>query len=568
VCEFFFFICCGVAQLQQPRAIRVEEAKLPRNIESYRRAVMRLQFLPAVLLLASCLAAVHGRREGAPNFIHCSPVPPPPLANFSQLLNHTDLSSPLFNQRFQYFDLRPHAVGDPVLFYAGPENAANAYTMSCTALLQFAQQLNASGIIAAEHRFFGTSWPDDLTKDNYRAVMSTLTLSNILADYAAIIKSFTRQGGHYDGGRVIVFGGSYGGFLAAMMRLSHADAVFAAVASASPVHLTGSGVDTGLWYDTVARVFAQQDGGCAGAVSAAFADLKSALDAGNFSNVQQQLDLCAMPTAPLVGEFMILAMHAAQIITQFNYPFKAAAKIPFPFQSFCAEISAKPHPALSDLRLLLDLGYNNSGALRCFGPKQQQLQTSQDTHAHTHTPPDAPPQPPPSLRSAFSDISFEMSWYYITCTFFGLPIAAGAASQSFFSYSYPYNLPAINNYCQTTLFWSGVALQQPPPINEAIIGNSSRIIFSNQDFDPVAPFSLSRSLSDTLLLLNIPNASHTQDVVAYDDQVVQQRCLGIIIHPCVYAFSIHDKECRSKHQSRNHGRRKLIFSRSGCMLAK
>lgn len=508
---------------------------------------MRLQSLPALLLFLSCLAAAHAR-EGSPNFIHCSPLPPPPLANFSQLLNHTDPLSPLFNQRFQYFDLRPHAAGDPVLFYAGPENAANAYTMSCTALLQFAQQLNASGIIAAEHRFFGSSWPDNLSKDNYRAVMATLTLTNILADYAAIIQALTRQGGHFDGGRVIVFGGSYGGFLAAMMRLTHGDVVFASVASASPVYLTGSGVDTGLWYDTVAKVFGKKDGKCAGAVSAAFAHLKSALDSGNFSYVQQQLDLCAVPTAPLVGEFMILAMHAAQIVTQFNYPFKAAAKTPFPFQSFCADISTKPDPSLSDLRLLLDLGYNNSGALHCFGPKQQQLQMPpKDMH---HMPPATTPQPPPSLRSAFSDISFELSWYYITCTFFGLPIAAGAASQSFFSYSYPYNLPAINNYCQTTLFWSGVTLQPEPPINEDMIRNSSRIIFSNQDFDPVAPFSLSHSLSDTLLLLTIPNASHTQDVIAYDDQVARrmQRRLGIIVHPCVYAFIIHDIERRSKRQ--------------------
>jgi hypothetical protein len=64
----------------------------------------------------------------------------------------------------------------------------HSYTMPCTALLQFAQELNASGVLAAEHRFFGASWPDNVTKDNYRAVMASLTLENILADYAAIIR--------------------------------------------------------------------------------------------------------------------------------------------------------------------------------------------------------------------------------------------------------------------------------------------------------------------------------------------------------------------------------------------
>ncbi len=103
--------------------------------------------------------------------------------------------------------------------------------------------------MAAEHRFFGQSWPENVTKDNYRAVMATLTLDDILADYAAIISSLTREGARYAGGRAVVFGGSYGGFLAAMMRITHADVVFAAVASAAPVHLAGSGVDTGLWCD-------------------------------------------------------------------------------------------------------------------------------------------------------------------------------------------------------------------------------------------------------------------------------------------------------------------------------
>ena len=104
--------------------------------------------------------------------------------------------------------------------------------------------------MAAEHRFFGQSWPDNVTKDTYRAVMAALTLDNILADYAAVISSVTREGARYAGGKVVVFGGSYGGFLAAMMRITHADRVFAAVASAAPVQLTGSGVDTGLWCDT------------------------------------------------------------------------------------------------------------------------------------------------------------------------------------------------------------------------------------------------------------------------------------------------------------------------------
>ena len=250
----------------------------------------------------------------------------------------------------------------------------------------------------------------------------------------------------------------------------------------------------------------QQDAACAAAAAAAFADLNAALDALRFADVQEQLQLCAPPSAATHGATMILAMHAAQVIVQFNYPFKSAAKVPFPFQSFCSALLPQPRPSLSDLRLLLDIGYNNSGTLRCFGPKQQQQQQQQQ-------------QPPAPLSLPLRDLSFELSWYYITCTFFGLPIAAGPAAKAFFSFSYPYDLQAINHYCETVLFWPGVVLQPQPPISEAMILNSSRIIFSNQQLDPVASFSIARSLSASLLLLTVPNASHTQDIIACDDQV-------------------------------------------------
>jgi hypothetical protein len=160
----------------------------------------------------------------------------------------------------------------------------------------------------------------------------------------------------------------------------------------------------------VACIIEQQDAACAAAAAAAFADLNAALDALRFADVQEQLQLCARPSAATHGATMILAMHAAQVVVQFNYPFKSAATVPFPFQSFCSALLPQPRPSLSDLPLLLDIGYNNSGTLRCFGPKQQQQQQQQP--------------PPAPLSLPLRDLSFELSWYYITCTFFGLPVAA------------------------------------------------------------------------------------------------------------------------------------------------
>jgi hypothetical protein len=69
--------------------------------------------LAACLLLLSCALAPSAAAADAPpnfSFIHCSPLPPPPLQNFSQPLNHSDPASPTFNQRLQLFDVCPRAL--------------------------------------------------------------------------------------------------------------------------------------------------------------------------------------------------------------------------------------------------------------------------------------------------------------------------------------------------------------------------------------------------------------------------------------------------------------------------
>ncbi len=137
------------------------------------------------------------------------------------------------------------------MFYAGPENAANQYTVPCTSLFEFAQKLQASAIIGVEHRFFGHSWPDNVNPSNFQSILSSLTLENVLGDYIAVIRNFTHPAGPYPNARVIAFGGSYGGFLSAMLRIRYPGDVYGALASAAPVALEGSSVDQGLWCVTL-----------------------------------------------------------------------------------------------------------------------------------------------------------------------------------------------------------------------------------------------------------------------------------------------------------------------------
>lgn len=86
------------------------------------------------------------------------------------------------------------------------------------------QKLNAV-LVFAEHRFFGKSLP---CAGGFRECGQYLGSQQAMADYAVLI-SFLRS--KYQADRCVVFGGSYGGMLAAWMRLTYPSLVDGAIAS-------------------------------------------------------------------------------------------------------------------------------------------------------------------------------------------------------------------------------------------------------------------------------------------------------------------------------------------------
>eukprot|EP00051_Salpingoeca_urceolata_P012101 m.150348 g.150348 ORF g.150348 m.150348 type:complete len:487 (-) comp17377_c0_seq2:87-1547(-) len=457
------------------------------------------------VVVGLCLLAVVLTTRQARGVLQCSAVHPlPPMKLFSQPVNHNDPSGPHFNQQIQVID-ENYKPGGPVLFYAGPENAASTYTLVCLRLVAWAKQLNGA-VVGVEHRYFGASVPANKTS------WDPLTLDNVLQDYTAVAKSMVAPKGPFKGAKIISFGGSYGGFLSAMLRIRYPDVFFASVASAAPVYLYGSNIANGTWYDTVAAIYQEQDATCAGALSASFQDVVSMLDQELYTSVQGQLGLCRAPSQYTAKSLLTYLQHAAQVVAQFNYPFPSAAKVPFPFQAACASFSSEP--ALVALRNLLDLGYNSTRhPVTCFWPgtQQQGRQGQQAELLHV----------PYALHQAASliagqhlhDINFAESWFYITCSYFVMPIAGGDAATLFFHFQHTFSYDVLASYCHQRF---GVTPSAVPAVTISEVESSSRVIFSNMAFDPVKGFSIQKNISSSVWLLDIADAGHTQDIIAQD----------------------------------------------------
>jgi len=88
-------------------------------------------------------------------------------------------------------------------------------------------------ILFAEHRYFGESMPfgnQSFTKENN----VYLTVEQALADYVEFLKWYTKEI-DCDDCPIIAFGGSYGGMLAAWMRMKFPNVITAAIASSAPI---------------------------------------------------------------------------------------------------------------------------------------------------------------------------------------------------------------------------------------------------------------------------------------------------------------------------------------------
>lgn len=112
-------------------------------------------------------------------------------------------------------------------------------------------------VVFAEHRYFGQSMPfgkDSLNKGNNMY----LTVDNTLMDYVELIKTLKQKYGAEDKA-VIAFGGSYGGMLAAWMRMKHPHVIQGALASSAPIFYfkgASNGTET-RYFDIITEDFNQ-----------------------------------------------------------------------------------------------------------------------------------------------------------------------------------------------------------------------------------------------------------------------------------------------------------------------
>jgi lysosomal Pro-X carboxypeptidase len=159
-----------------------------------------------------------------------------PLDHFSTTSNNKE--QPTNNEIFlQHYYLYKNPIIEPatahrtIFFYAGNEAPVTHYIKSCGFMFENQKEFSAD-LVFAEHRFWGESIPKTLD-------YSKMGPEQAVEDYIKLIRylksTMKNSNDDDDDIKVIVFGGSYGGMLAAWLRLKYPDIIDAAVASSAPI---------------------------------------------------------------------------------------------------------------------------------------------------------------------------------------------------------------------------------------------------------------------------------------------------------------------------------------------
>uniref|UniRef100_A0A096LYU5 Dipeptidyl peptidase 2 n=1 Tax=Poecilia formosa TaxID=48698 RepID=A0A096LYU5_POEFO len=419
---------------------------------------------------------------------------------FTQTLDHFNFNSMgngTFSQRYlitvdQYWK---KGYG-PIFFYTGNEGNIWEFALNSGFITELAAQQQAL-VIFAEHRYYGQSLPFGKESFNIPEV-GLLTVEQALADYALMIRELKEQlaASHCP---VIVFGGSYGGMLSVYMRLKYPNMVAGALAASAPILSTaGLGDARQFFRDVTDKDFRNISPECRDAVRGAFHLLKQLADRQDYSGIQSEFALCKPPASPQdIQQLYGLLRNAFTMMAMLDYPYST---------SFMGNMPANPVKVacgtmlrgldlLANLRDTAGIVYNSTGLLTCFDLYSLYVQCADPTGCGL------------GLDS--------LAWDYQACTEVELCFESNNVTDMFPPMAFTEK--DREAYCSKR--WA--VAPRPGWLQIQFWGDAlstaNNIIFSNGDLDPWANGGVRKSLSSSLVALNISGGAHHLDLRGSND---------------------------------------------------
>lgn len=415
---------------------------------------------------------------------------------FTQRIDHFSFSpetsrNSTFLQKYIYSDgaWGGAAISAPIFVYCGNEGPIQWFLDNAGWIQEIAVEFKAL-VVGPEHRYYGESMPFGSAEAAYATAESRafLTTEQALADFALLLLDLKRRL-KSEGSPIVLFGGSYGGMLAAWFRLKYPHISVGAIASSAPILQYDNVVPTDGFYRIVSDDFKRESASCFEAIRKSWAEIRS--EAGTPAGLQRlshtfgfcrPLKNADELIAWLEDAYTSLAMVDYPIATEFLMPLPA-----YPIRELCRRMDAVPQVSSLLARIFVgaSLFYNFTGDAKCFD-------TSADPHG-------------------------ENGWNFQACTEQVMPMSSNPTNSMFEPFDW--NLTEYVESCKQEF---GVS---PRPnwilehyggrdIKKTLQHFGSSIVFSNGALDPWSGGGVLENISESIVSLIIPDGAHHLDLRA------------------------------------------------------
>ncbi|XP_052197000.1 uncharacterized protein LOC127804226 isoform X2 [Diospyros lotus] len=398
---------------------------------------------------------------------------------FEQRLDHFSFADlPTFSQR--YLINTDHWSGPtrmgPIFFYCGNEGNIEWFAENTGFVWELAPRFGAM-VIFPEHRYYGGSMPYGSGEEAYRnaTTLSHLTAEQAIADFAVLLTDLKRNLSA-QASPVVLFGGSYGGMLAAWMRLKYPHVAIGALASSAPILQFEDIVPPETFYDIVSNSFRRESNSCFNTIKESWnvIVLESQKNDG-LLELTKTFHFCQKLGS--ADDLLDWLDSAYSYLAMVNYPYPANFMMPLPgnpIKEVCRKIDNCPEGTSILERIFegVNVYYNYTGEVDCF-------QLDDDPHGLD-------------------------GWNWQACTEMVMPMSSSQQTSMFPTFDYNYT--SYEEDC-----WKIFRVKPRPnwitiefgghDFKTALKKFGSNIIFSNGLLDPWSGGSVLEDVSESIIAL-------------------------------------------------------------------
>lgn len=291
---------------------------------------------------------------------------------FTQILDHFNYhpqSYQTFQERYlinsQYWGGAEKNA--PIFVYTGNEGDIEWFAQNTGFMFEIAPHFKAL-LVFLEHRYYGKSIPFGGDKEiaySNSTTLGYLSSTQALADYATLIidlkKNLTAQDSP-----VVVFGGSYGGMLAAWFRLKYPHVAIGALASSAPIIGFQGIVSPYSFNNIITQDFKGVSENCYKVIKESWKLIEETEQQhGGLDLLKKSFKLC--DSKPV--EYWLQTAFVYTAMTDYPTPSNFLNPLPaYPIRQMCKAIDDPTigHDTFAKLYGAANIYYNSSGTATCF----------------------------------------------------------------------------------------------------------------------------------------------------------------------------------------------------------